>query len=150
MGALKSRDFIYKGLQFHLNDAKYHNEFTPKYLLMFWNDSFGYWQEQIHVSSKTKRHADACLFFNRNPVPISYPRSSSNFSISVDESVTPFPIFVRSWFQLRMSYFGSPPFQDTMLTSFFQPLLDSESTPILLMISNFNSAIPYFSFFSLS
>ena len=34
MGALKSRDFIYKGLQFHLNDAKYHNEFTPKYLLM--------------------------------------------------------------------------------------------------------------------
>ena len=52
MGALKSRDFIYKGLQFHLNDAKYHNEFTPKYLLMFWNDSFGYWQEQIHVSSK--------------------------------------------------------------------------------------------------
>lgn len=35
MGALKSRDFIYKGLQFHLNDAKYHNEFTPKYLLMF-------------------------------------------------------------------------------------------------------------------
>ena len=44
MGALKSRDFIYKGLQFHLNDAKYHNEFTPKYLLMFWNDSFGYWQ----------------------------------------------------------------------------------------------------------
>ena len=63
MGALKSRDFIYKGLQFHLNDAKYHNEFTPKYLLMFWNDSFGYWQgknyvyskkhpQQIHVSSK--------------------------------------------------------------------------------------------------
>ena len=33
-------------------DAKYHNEFTPKYLLMFWNDSFGYWQEQIHVGSK--------------------------------------------------------------------------------------------------
>ena len=105
MGALKSRDFIYKGLQFHLNDAKYHNEFTPKYLLMFWN------------------------------VPISYPRSSRNFSISVDESVTPFPIFVRSWFQLRMSYFGSPPFQDTMLSSFFQPLLDSESTPILLRYS---------------
>ena len=39
MGALKNRDFIYKGLQFH-------------YLLMFWNDSFGYWQEQIHVGSK--------------------------------------------------------------------------------------------------
>lgn len=35
-----------------MNDAKYHNEFTPKYLLMFWNDSFGYWQEQIHVGSK--------------------------------------------------------------------------------------------------
>lgn len=87
--------------------------------------------------SKTKRHADACLFFNRNPVPISYPRSSRNFSISADESVTPFSIFVRSWFQMRMSYFGSPPFQDTMLTSFFQPLLVSESTPILLMISNF-------------
>lgn len=52
MGALKNRDFIYKGLQFHLNDSKYHNEFTPKYLLMFWNDSFGYWQEQIHVGSK--------------------------------------------------------------------------------------------------
>ena len=52
MGALKNRDFIYKGLQFHLNYAKYHNEFTPKYLLMFWNDSFGYWQEQIHVGSK--------------------------------------------------------------------------------------------------
>ena len=72
---------------------------------------------------------------NRNPVPISYPRSSRSFSISADESVTPFPIFVRSWFQLRMSYFGSPPFQDTMLTSFFQPLLDSESTPILLRYS---------------
>lgn len=52
MGALKNRDFFYKGLQFHLNDVKYHNEFTPKYLLMFWNDSFGYWQEQIHVGSK--------------------------------------------------------------------------------------------------
>lgn len=52
MGVLKNRDFIYKGLQFHLNDSKYHNEFTPKYLLMFWNDSFGYWQEQIHVGSK--------------------------------------------------------------------------------------------------
>lgn len=35
MGVLKNRDFIYKGLQFHLNDSKYHNEFTPKYLLMF-------------------------------------------------------------------------------------------------------------------
>ena len=34
MGVLKNRDFIYKGLQFHLND------------------SFGYWQEQIHVGSK--------------------------------------------------------------------------------------------------
>ena len=151
MGALKNRDFIYKGLQFHLNDSKYHNEFTPKYLLMFWNDSFGYWQKGsscIHqrvrkvalpdvclIVHKTKRHADACLFFNRNPVPISYPRSSRSFSISADESVTPFPIFVRSWFQLRMSYFGSPPFQDTMLTSFFQPLLDSESTPILLRYS---------------
>lgn len=54
MGALKNRDFIYKGLQFHLNDSKYHNEFTPKYLLMFWNDSFGYWQEQIHVVQKRK------------------------------------------------------------------------------------------------
>lgn len=52
MGVLKNREFIYKGLQFHLNDSKYHNEFTPKYLLMFWNDSFGYWQEQIHVGSK--------------------------------------------------------------------------------------------------
>lgn len=54
MGALKSRDFIFKGLRFHLNDAKYQNEYTPKYLLMFWNDSFGYWQEQIHVGSKKK------------------------------------------------------------------------------------------------
>lgn len=62
MGALKNRDFIYKGLQFHLNDAKYHNEFTPKYLLMFWNDSFGYL-----IVHKTKRHADACLFFQSEP-----------------------------------------------------------------------------------
>lgn len=49
---LKERTFFYKELKFHINDAKYNNEFTPKYLLMFWNDSFGYWQEQLHVGSK--------------------------------------------------------------------------------------------------
>lgn len=49
---LKERTFFYKRLKFHLNDAKYHNEFTPKYLLMFWNDSFEYWQEQVHVGRK--------------------------------------------------------------------------------------------------
>ena len=49
---LKNRDFTYKGLRFHLNDAKYHNEYTPKYLLMWWNEGREYWQEQIHVSSK--------------------------------------------------------------------------------------------------
>lgn len=49
---LKNRDFTYKGLKFHLNDAKYHNEFTPKYLLIMWHEGYGYWQEQIHVNSK--------------------------------------------------------------------------------------------------
>ena len=51
MAAL-NRDFNYKGLKFHLNDAKYHNEFTPQYLLMVWHEGYGYWQEQAHVNSK--------------------------------------------------------------------------------------------------
>lgn len=67
---LKERTFFYKELKFHINDAKYNNEFTPKYLLMFWNDSFGYWQEQLHVGSKkeaqhisknVKNHIAECL-----------------------------------------------------------------------------------------
>ena len=49
---LKNRDFTYKGKRFHLNDAKYHNEFTPKYLLMVWREDWGYWQGEIHVNSK--------------------------------------------------------------------------------------------------
>ena len=73
-------------------------------------------------------------FFQSEPGSDFLSKKFTQF-FSADESVTPFPIFVRSWFQLRMSYFGSPPFQDTMLTSFFQPLLDSESTPILLRYS---------------
>lgn len=54
MAKLKNRDFTYKGLKFHLNDRKYHNEFCPKYLLIMWNENWGYWQEEIHVNSKTE------------------------------------------------------------------------------------------------
>lgn len=51
---LKYRDFSYKGLKFHLNDRRYHNEFTPKYCLLMWREDFGYWEEQIHVNSKAE------------------------------------------------------------------------------------------------
>lgn len=68
MGALKNRDFIYKGLQFHLNDAKYHNEFTPKYFLMFWTLVTGrnrsMWVQKrklLHTSESAKSRTAGCL-----------------------------------------------------------------------------------------
>ena len=41
---MKNRDFIYKGVKYHLNDNSRRNEFEGKYILLFWNDSFLRWQ----------------------------------------------------------------------------------------------------------
>lgn len=54
MAKLKSRDFTYKGIKFHLNDRRYNNEFTPKYLLMYFHEGFGQWREIGHVESKAE------------------------------------------------------------------------------------------------
>ena len=47
-----NRDFTYKGVRFHLNDRRHGNEFTPKYCLVYFNESRGCWHEIGHVSSK--------------------------------------------------------------------------------------------------
>ena len=46
------RDFTYHGMSFYLNDAKYHNEFTPKYLLMYFHEGYGNWREICPVDTK--------------------------------------------------------------------------------------------------
>ena len=48
---MKNRDFIYKGVKYHLND-NIKNEFEGKYNLLFYNDSFDRWQKIITCDSK--------------------------------------------------------------------------------------------------
>jgi len=49
---MKNRDFIYKGVKYHLNDNRPRNEFEGKYNLLFYNDSFDRWQKIINCDSK--------------------------------------------------------------------------------------------------
>ena len=55
--------------------------------------------------------------------------------------VRPLPIFSCSGAQSRKSNLGFAPFHETILSSFVQPLLLSDTVPICSFISNFNSAI---------
>ncbi len=54
-----SRDFTYRGVQFHLNDNwnGANREFEGKYKLLWWNEwkeGHGYWSELITVNSKAE------------------------------------------------------------------------------------------------
>ena len=54
MTTMKNRDFAYKGIKFHLNDNwnGANREFEGKYKLLWWHESYGYWEELITVNSK--------------------------------------------------------------------------------------------------
>lgn len=92
-------------------------------------------------------HFFAAGFFSFFPLAVSECFSSwvlfhlnSSFSACIRlvasgrVSVMPFPIFVWSAFQRRMSYFGSAPFQLTSFSSVAQPPLSSLMTAILRVI----------------
>src|SRR5690625_518041 len=67
--------------------------------------------------------------------------ASFNFSNSDVVRVIPFPIFVWSSDQSRISYFGSRPFQLTRFNSFFHPLFPSERTATVSITSKLNFKI---------
>lgn len=50
------RDFVYKGINFHLNDNGFPNsprrEFEGKYKLLFWHNGYERWQSVGNVNTK--------------------------------------------------------------------------------------------------
>lgn len=49
---MKNRDFTYKGIDFHLNNNEYHNEFEGKYTLLFFHQGYEKWMRITTCDSK--------------------------------------------------------------------------------------------------
>lgn len=47
-----NRDFTCRDILFRLNDRRYDSEFTPKYCLVYHNESSGCWREIGSAASK--------------------------------------------------------------------------------------------------
>ena len=55
MPVLKNRDFTINGVEFHLNDNPWHNEFEGKYRLLYWNTGL---EKSINIGTfNTKKRA---------------------------------------------------------------------------------------------